>query len=240
MIKKLLSLVLLGGLLTWGPLFAETAESTNYKVLRSGFDSGGFELSHESYRTPYQSVGPVVNGVSSASSKQLVSGVHFSSYVRTLAGFDSLDTETITLNATVDGTLTSKVMFEVRLNGELAISISPQTIDSDVSDGFSLGWNSVQEVLASKDVQVVARAFDGLTWGPLFEDSSTFVVDNIFPTINSVAFLTDPFSPNSTSSIGVKDTSTANIAVVRDDFNWEVSIITRRIKGIKPQYQIRN
>jgi len=36
--------------------------------------------------------------------------------------------------------------------------------------------------------------------------------------------LTDPFSPNSTSSIGVKDTSTANIAVVRDDFNWEVLI----------------
>jgi len=225
MFKRFLFLFVLTGLLIGGALFATSPQSTNYVIPNSLTDSGGQTLTHESYRMLFQSVGPVVAEVSSASAKQLVSGIHFSSEVTDIAGFDSPnDADEVTLNATTRGTITTKVLYEAEIDGSVLISIVPSDQGTNPSTNFQVVWDSTLNIPTSKDVSILARAFDGLTYGPQFETPGTIIVDNIFPNINFLTLSIDPFSPNNFTSPGIKDTTTINFQVSKKEYSYTLQI----------------
>jgi len=204
-------------------IFGLPNPSSNYYQLEpAAFSAGGRAISTGSYQIVFQGAAPFASGHST--SGKGVYGTHFSSHVRRLAGFNQpFDKGLVGLDALVHGTVTSKVQFSAALNGGAWVDVSPQTEDINAADGWVLPWSSGTEVSVTKSVQIKARAYDGLGWGPWYTSEQTFILDNETPVINAYSDAPSSFSPS--ISYGIKDETVIDLDFSDSFFKkWSVNV----------------
>ncbi|RAP38792.1 hypothetical protein DID80_02135 [Candidatus Marinamargulisbacteria bacterium SCGC AAA071-K20] len=192
-----------------GPVFASDLNSTNYSIGISDLSSGGTSVTSNSYHQWFNEVGPLSTGASEENDKRIINGTHFSSQVADVSGLVTYNRLEVDLDAQVLANMTLKVEFAIKKdNGEI-ITIA-NAVDSGMSDGWSVTWNTIEDISGEDIVEILARGNDGLTWGPWVETSTNFIIDNLAPDLVTFT-LTDPiFSPRNLSSVGVKDLSVFN------------------------------
>lgn len=225
--RRIIALCIAIGIIVPWSISGETLQSTNYNVQVSVVDSGGRASSSAGYQVNFQSAAPVVTGITTSATRKMVNGTHFSSFVAGIGGYvPPVEKDDVPLTASVYGTLTSQVEFNVRVNGGSTIPISPASVDSTPADGWGLTWQSQTDIPSTGNVDILARANDGLTWGPWFEVTNAVFVDHASPAIQNFVFGPTPFSPNGSSSVGVRDTTSFAFNIIEDQLdNWEINIL---------------
>ena len=216
--SKYLLLLIIVSLLPW--CWGYQSQSTSYQLLNSGVDAGGIIATGTSHKIKYQSTASIFKEQGNNTSEKIYSGIYFSSHVTNIYGVAPLMNQVISFTASANGTLLSD--FEYQLSedqtSELIDFVEDRPLNKD--NNYLITWDSVEDIGQSTTVNIKARAFDGLTWGPW--TTKTFRVDNLPPTIKSL-IITNPYFSN-LNSLGVKDTTEFNIEI--DDPNFKnVSIL---------------
>lgn len=202
------------------------ASVTSYQ-LQSIFDSGGGAASTVTSNLIFQSVSPIFSSVLSKDSLQLINGVHFDSTVGAIEGFDPFyERADVTLNAQTFGLMSSKIEFELIVDGTIYSFISDTDHQFD-DTGWTAIWDSLEHLSDTESyVSVNARVFDGLTWGPWYRSPDKIFIDNLYPVIANVVLNTDKFSPSNETSVGILDTITAYFDIEENFFNsYSINIL---------------
>ena len=162
------------------PILSGKLTSAQYTISQSQIDGGGHIAQSSSYAMSFQSSAPIVAGVSTTDESKLVQGIHFSSHIRSIDGFNTpFERDDVTLNAVVDSTYSTKVEFFAKTSDGTLLTF-PSPYDTDVNAGWSIIWDSIQTIPEDEVISIMSRAFDGLTWGPIFETPITIIVDNYY------------------------------------------------------------
>ena len=207
-------------------VLAHSPPSSNaYRLDVADFDSGGLKSQSFNRVMVSQTLSPLVTGQTAKNNRKLVQGKHVSSYVLSLSGPKPYDRLGVTLNVSQTGLMTSKLEFKAN-NGSADLLFS-DAYDTAILDGWGMVWPST-ESLNNQDstLTFLARAFDGLTWGPWFETSTAVVVDNLKPSVSNVLINPPIFSPNNSSSVGVKDSSQFSFDITEPYLDhWSIAIL---------------
>lgn len=178
-------LILLAFFMFNSSLTIASAQSSSYILKQEGMDVGGHASSSGTKSALFLSVGPLATGFSYGfkdgeitSANKSIYGMHFSSEAYSLSGMDAYDRDTISLAASENGLITTKMEFTSIIN---AVTQN-LGIDTAAASGWAWSWDTESSPAITQDAQVTvaARAFDGLSWSQWYY-SDPFYVDNAAP-----------------------------------------------------------
>jgi|GEM_PF-3258444 len=169
------------------------SQSPLYRLDNSGIDSGAVSATGGNTLV-YQSVGPVFTSVSSASNKQLINGVHYSSNVYRIGGlqFPYTNLNTIGLSVSQNGLITSKIEY-IAVANFVTSNIGLATTGQG---SWLYSWVFANAPTYAPTASILARAYDGLSWGPWYE-TARLGFDSIAPTLNSFVLSSTGLALNS-------------------------------------------
>lgn len=216
-------------------VFASASQSETIHSEVNIQDSGGTTGQSVHYRSFFQSAGLPVYTTSTSNQFKLISGPHFSTKIKSIFGYNyPFQKDVLTDNVSVvGGTMTSKIQFMSWING-VTWNLG---IDTQSVDGWGITWDTRDQVntanagVGTADVRLLARAWDGLSWGPWYLMAQTIHVDNEWPSISNPTKTTDPISPDNITSVGIQDSADFSIQTADSWPNkWTLSIVKNAVK----------
>lgn len=195
--------------------------SSSYSLSTQHVDSGGVVSSGGAHSMVFQSVSSIQSGTAHiGGSKTVHSGPYYSSDVADVSGYDDpFENLIATFTSVPIGFVTTKT--EIRFKKEDGTYVTHSgLLDTNASDGWTINWDTEIEFSnVENTVSIEARAFDGLTWGPWREVDDALIFDNKKPNLSPTYH--DLFiSPNGPTSVGIDDTSQADVVVDEQYFDW--------------------
>lgn len=221
---KKISCTILFFLLASAFVFAESPLSTHYIIPNSLNENGGTINAKSADKiAKFQEIS-LVSGTSTSTRYQIIHGMHFSGIISQIDGYTDYVADTISINATATGSIITKVEFLANINNSEPIHLGYDDLDIDsLINGWQIAWNTLDNVTVTAQVTLLARAYDGFSWGDLKTIETPFYVDNEIPQITSLTAAYAAFSPN--NSPGIKDYNTVSFNI-QESFGsvWDVQI----------------
>lgn len=174
------------------PSFGEVSSSSKFQLINSNIDSGGMDQGNDDFSFKFQSIGSLGYGMTKDTTTTIISGPYYSSDVYKLLGVDlPYDRSIIPMLAQDDGFISTTVEYYVVLDGETQLLATFYQGEEWVAE-----WNTWLEIDDYKEVEILARVFDGLTWGGWYT-TGAFFVDNKPPEIESLLLSAEGLEINS-------------------------------------------